>query len=304
MVTFEKFNKENYKNNLIVTDANVSKLYGIAGDNIFVLPAGEKAKSFFYAQKLCRWFLLNNLQKEQVVVAVGGGSVGDVVGFAASIFKRGVRLLHVPTTLVAQIDSSIGGKTAVNLDGVKNAVGTFFFADTLVDVDFLKTLPCRQLKNGMGELLKYRMLNEEIDKIACEGNLQSTIAACVKYKLSICQRDSFDEGERRLLNFGHSVGHAMELRFKLSHGEAVANGLYYETLIAKKLGLVGCDYLNKWQKEIEKHFVLHALTTDVLAVAKNDKKNAYGKICFVLPTNAGFTQKFLTWEKVQQLFDD
>lgn len=304
MVTFGKFNKDAYKNDLIVTDANVSKLYGLVGNNIFVLPAGERAKSFFYVQKLCKWFLKNNLQKQDTVVAVGGGSVGDVTGFAASIFKRGVKLLHVPTTLIAQIDSGIGGKTAIDLDGVKNAVGTFYFADTFIDTTFLQTLPKRQLKNGQGELLKYRMLSAEIDKVAQEGCLEDTIRACVDYKLSVCREDAFDNGKRKLLNFGHTVGHAVELSLKLSHGEAVANGLYYETLLATKLGLCTADYQSRWQKEIEKHFVLRKLTKDILQLSKNDKKNVDNKICFVLPNGSDFVEKYLTWENIQQLFND
>ena len=301
MVTFQKFDINNYSNALIVTDKNLAGLYGFVGDNVFALPAGERAKTFYYAQKLSSWFLDKGLQKDGLIVAVGGGSVGDAVGFAASIYKRGVQLLHVPTTLLAQVDSSIGGKTALNLGSVKNAVGTFYNADTLIDFTFLNTLPKSQWRNGHGEVLKYRMLSNAIDNCYKEGNVGDTIKACAEYKQQICLRDPLDNDERKLLNFGHTIGHAMELTYRMSHGAAVCNGLYYETILAQKLGLCSDSYAEKWTNEATRLFQIRPLTREMLQLTIHDKKNAGGQICCVLPCGDSFVLRNFTLQQMQDL---
>ncbi len=285
MITFSQFDIRNYANALVVTDVKVASLYGIAGDNVYVLPRGERAKTFANASKLCSWFAERNACKSDLVVAVGGGCVGDVTGFAASVYKRGIRLLHVPTTLVAQIDSAIGGKTALNLDGIKNAVGTFYKADTLIDTRFLQTLSLRQLADGAGELLKYRMLNAEIDALCSAEVLDADkiVRLCARYKQQLCKRDMYDKGVRNRLNFGHTVGHAMELTYGLSHGVAVANGIYYETLLARKLGRVSGEYADKWCQTVRKQFAVSAFTDQAFQLVLQDKKNSGGLIGFVLP---------------------
>lgn len=297
MVTYQKFDINKYIDDLVVTDANLAKIYGFAGENVYVLPAGERAKTFACTQKLCKWFLDKGLQKDGTVVAVGGGCVGDTVGFAASIFKRGVKLLHVPTTLIAQIDSSIGGKTALNIGSVKNAVGTFYKADTLLDTTFLNTLPKSQWKNGQGELLKYRMLSADIDAIYLKGNWNNTIEACAGYKQEICFCDPLDENTRKLLNFGHTVGHALELNCDLPHGEAVANGLYYEIALAQQQGLCSKSYAEKWQNEITQLFSIRPLTREILSAALHDKKNSDGLICCVLPMDGDFVLRNFTLQQ-------
>ncbi len=279
-----KFDLSNYKDCLIVTDGKLQELYNIYGDNIFVIPRGELAKNFTTVQELCSWFLSKNLRKNQTVVAVGGGSVGDTVGFACSIYKRGVNVLHVPTTLLAMVDSSIGGKTAIDLDGVKNAVGSFHLGDVLLDVDFLNTLPNDQMQNGHGEILKYRMLTQQIDDIFARCNIQDTIWACAKWKQAVCEIDPFDQGIRQRLNFGHTIGHAMELTLDIPHGLAVINGIYYETLLAYKLGLCDQNYLNKWQNEATKLTnICPTLTETMLDATLQDKKNDNDLVTFVLP---------------------
>lgn len=279
-----KFNLSNYTDCLVVTDGTLQQLYNIHGDNVFVIPCGECAKNFATVQQLCSWFLSKNLRKNQTVVAVGGGSVGDTVGFACSIYKRGVNLLHVPTTLLAMVDSSVGGKTAIDLDGVKNAVGSFHLGDVLLDVDFLNTLPPDQMQNGHGEILKYRMLTSQIDEFFAQGNIQDTIWACANWKQAVCELDPFDEGIRQRLNFGHTIGHAMELTLGIPHGLAVLNGIYYETLLAHKLGLCDKNYLTKWQNEVSKLVdVCPTLTDSMLDATLQDKKNDNQLVTFVLP---------------------
>ena len=295
-----KFDLSNYKDCLIVTDGKLQSLYNIHGDNVFVIPRGELAKNFATVQELCSWFLSKNLRKNQTVVAVGGGSVGDTVGFACSIYKRGVNVLHVPTTLLAMVDSSIGGKTAIDLDGVKNAVGSFHLGDVLLDVDFLNTLPNDQMQNGHGEILKYRMLTQQIDDIFHQGNIQDTIWACAKWKQAVCEIDPFDQGIRQRLNFGHTIGHAMELTLGIPHGLAVINGIYYETLLAYKLGLCDQNYLNKWQKEATKLTnICPTLTETMLDATLQDKKNDNDLVTFVLPNK--FERVQLSLEQVKNL---
>ena len=295
-----KFDLSNYKDCLIVTDGKLQSLYNIHGDNVFVIPRGELAKNFATVQELCSWFLSKNLRKNQTVVAVGGGSVGDTVGFACSIYKRGVNVLHVPTTLLAMVDSSIGGKTAIDLDGVKNAVGSFHLGDVLLDVDFLNTLPNDQMQNGHGEILKYRMLTQQIDDIFHQGNIQDTIWACAKWKQAVCEIDPFDQGIRQRLNFGHTIGHAMELTLGIPHGLAVINGIYYETLLAYKLGLCDQNYLNKWQKEATKLTnICPTLTETMLDATLQDKKNDNDLVTFVLPNK--FERVQLSLEQLKNL---
>ena len=299
-ISFDKFDISNYTHCAVVTDSNIAKLYGIAGNNLFVLPQGEAAKCFSCVEQLCSWLLARNVGKDDVIVAVGGGSIGDTVGFAASIYKRGAKLLHVPTTLIAQIDSSIGGKTAIDLDGVKNAVGTFYHADTLIDTRFLNTLNSSQIASGKGELLKYRMLSEQVDAVY-NGEIvtDDVIRACVEYKQSVCDVDFCDGGIRHRLNFGHTVGHAMELEMQLPHGIAVANGVYYETLLALRLGKVSQSYADKWMSEAASQFAIYPLTTQIVNNMLTDKKNANGMVCFALPDK--FADVYLTIEQVQQL---
>lgn len=300
MITFSKFNADDYKDCLIVTDDKIANIYNIKGNNVYLLPQGEAAKSFAQVENLCKWFLRKNLQRFGRVVAVGGGSVGDTVGFACSVYKRGVvKLTHVPTTLLAQIDSSIGGKTAIDLDGVKNAVGSFYNADTLIDIRFLSTLDDVQMKSGMGELLKYRMLSAKVDN-AYNGKItEEVISACVDCKQKLCEIDPFDGGIRKILNFGHTLGHALELYYNLPHGMAVANGMYYETLLACSLGKCSVDYCKSWTGIISDLFEILPLNTDILRLAEFDKKNNADGICFMLPSD--FKENYIALQQVEKL---
>lgn len=296
---FDTFNIQNYTNCLVVTDEKIAKLHNVYGENVYYIPQGEQAKNFQTVQDLCRWFLQRNLKRNQTVVAVGGGSVGDTVGFACSIFKRGVKLLQVPTTLLAMVDSAIGGKTAIDLDGVKNAVGTFYQGDVLIDVRFLSTLDNTQMQNGMGEITKYRMLNPQIDDAFLHDDLQKVIEQCANYKQSICDVDPFDKNIRQKLNFGHTIGHAMELSLNLPHGLAVLNGIYYETILAQKLELCTTDYATKWTSEVIKLANISPLTDDILNNTLQDKKNDNDLVTFVLPCDFSRTQ--LSSDQLKQL---
>lgn len=302
MIVFKKFNLQDYSDCLIVTDKKVAQLYGISGDNVYALPQGEQSKTFAQAEKLCRWFVSKRLERSGTVAAIGGGCVGDAAGFAASIYMRGVKLIHVPTTLIAQIDSSIGSKTALNLGDVKNAVGSFYNADTYIDTDFLSTLDESELKNGKGELLKYRMLSDSVDRVCSGGDIKDVISACVDYKQQICLADPFDKGIRQKLNFGHTIGHAMELSLKLPHGVAVANGMYYEIALAQNMQICSNEYAKRWQKEITDEFEIQPLTKEVISLIANDKKNSFGKACFILPDK--FQRVFVETDKLTTLLSN
>ncbi len=301
MISFGKFNLSDYSDCIVVTDENVAKLYGIAGDNVFVLPAGEDAKSLSYIEALCNFFFSHGLSRQGKVVAVGGGCVGDSVGFAASIYKRGVNLLHVPTTLVAQVDSSIGGKTAIDLCGVKNLCGTFYNADTLIDFTFLSTLSRQEILGGMGEIIKYRMICPQVDAASRQGIIP-TIRECIAYKTVVCNSDPHDLGARHVLNAGHTIGHGIEMAYNLPHGYAVANGLYHELELALECGLATPQYVAKWQKEISSHYTIYAVTPQVLQLARHDKKNDGAQISFALPTQDGVKTLSLYYEELIKIY--
>lgn len=300
MTIFKRFDLTDYGDCLIVTDCKIAELYSIRGDNVYFLPQGEQAKTFSCVEAICRWFLDKALQRDGRVVAIGGGSVGDAVGFACSAYKRGgIKLTHVPTTLIAQIDSSVGGKTAINVGDVKNAVGSYYSADTAIDVNFLKTLDGVQMKSGMGELLKYRMLSDKIDALFNGEITEEIIKACVEFKLKICEIDPYDGEIRHRLNFGHTLGHAMELYYGLPHGYAVANGIYYETLLARKLGKCDSEYSDKWTGVAKEQFEIKPLNDRILNATLNDKKNGNNAVCFVLPPD--FEQVYVTLTRLKDL---
>jgi len=232
----------------IVTDINVGPLYaarvrasldaaGIA-NTVIVLPAGEETKSFEQLRVVYDGFLDAGIARSDAVIALGGGVIGDLAGFAAASFLRGVRLVQIPTTLLAMIDSAIGGKTGVNLPRGKNLVGAFYQpAFVLSDTDCLTTLPPDTLRDGMAEVVKYACIRDaklfSILETALDlGELlrkpEEVIYRCAAIKAGIVGRDELEGGERMLLNFGHTIGHAVEKTAgygKYGHGEAVAIGM-------------------------------------------------------------------------------
>jgi 3-dehydroquinate synthase len=191
------------------------------------------------------------LSRSDCAIAVGGGVVGDLTGFSAASYMRGIDFYNVPTTLLSQVDSSIGGKTAVNLGSVKNIVGAFYQPqEVLVDPAFLKTLPAREVKCGVGEIVKYAALSGEIfdllegntDKLTDLAFLETLIISCIQHKAGVVERDEKENGERRSLNVGHTTGHAIELSTGLSHGESVLYGMRFETQMAMEQGVCEREY--------------------------------------------------------------
>ncbi|MEG2159148.1 MAG: 3-dehydroquinate synthase family protein [Clostridia bacterium] len=295
MITYAKFDFNSFqREDVFVTDKNVFSLYNFPKSNTYVLPEiGEKAKSFAVVQSLCEFLLYRNFNRGGRIIAVGGGTVCDTVGFVASIYKRGINLTLVPTTLIAMCDAGLGGKTAINVAEVKNAVGTFYKSDTMIDFSFLSTLPIEELKNGLGEIVKYSLLDENINNSFAKREssndfktdyLIEVIKLCVEYKQQIIEKDFYDINLRRALNLGHTIGHAMELKYNISHGQAVLNGLYYETLLSFRLGYAQSEYAKAILEYINKFVDILPIDRFVLQLISNDKKNANDKIGFVLLT--------------------
>jgi 5-deoxy-5-amino-3-dehydroquinate synthase len=205
---------------------------------VLTIGAGEEAKTLATVEELCRAFADWGLNRADVVVAVGGGMVTDVAGFAAAVYHRGVPVIHVPTTLLGQIDAAIGGKTGVNLPEGKNLVGAFWQPSAvLCDTDALDTLPARERRSGLGEMAKYRFLGVD-DLLSLPVDEQ--VAACVRVKAEVVGGDEREGGRRAILNYGHTLGHALEIAtsFELTHGECVAIGLVYAAELGRRLGRI------------------------------------------------------------------
>jgi 3-dehydroquinate synthase len=280
----------------IVTDANVARHHlaplemslGAAGlhAGTAVLPPGETTKSFQALADLCERLLAMGLERRDGLVALGGGVIGDLAGFAASIVRRGLPLVQVPTTLLAQVDSSVGGKTAINTPQGKNLVGTFHQPRlVLADTDVLSTLPPRQLRAGYVEAAKYGLLGdaqyfawlEQNAPAVCAGNaaaLTHAIAIAVRGKAAIVARDETETGERMLLNLGHTFGHALEawadFSDRLLHGEAIAIGICLAFRLSEALGHLG----NNSVARVEAHFSGLGLPTSIAHVRGGEKPDA------------------------------
>ncbi|WP_432662899.1 3-dehydroquinate synthase [Wukongibacter baidiensis] len=244
----------------IITDSNVKALYGKEIINslnehdfetkIIVIEPGEKSKSLDVAKDIYEELLAFEITRGDMIIAFGGGVVGDLAGFVASTLLRGIPFIQIPSSLLAQIDSSVGGKVAVNLPQGKNLVGSFYHPEVVfIDPELLKTLDKRFLYDGMAEVIKYgcirdKGLFEKLMKIKDEeeffDNMEEIIQSCCTIKRDIVERDEKDTGERMLLNFGHTIGHAIEKHFgykKYTHGEAVAMGMYNITKKSEELGI-------------------------------------------------------------------
>ena len=258
----------------------------------FTLDDGEEAKDLESVEQLCRDFTAWGLTRADVLVAVGGGVVTDVAGFAAAIYHRGVAVIHVPTTLLGQVDAAIGGKTGVNLPEGKNLVGAFWQPRAvLCDTETLTTLAPREYRSGLGEMAKYAFLGvERLRDLA----LDDAVAACVSCKAAIVGADERESGQRALLNYGHTLAHAIETagRYDLRHGEAVAVGLVYAAHLARRLGRIDDARVAEHEKLIGDYDLPSRLPEDsdptpLVAIMGRDKKVTSAGLSFVLDGPAG-----------------
>jgi 3-dehydroquinate synthase len=305
----------------IVTDSNVAALHlqqleaAFAAAGIVtatcVLPAGEATKSWAHLAQTVEWLLEQKVERRDVVVAFGGGVIGDLVGFAAAILRRGVRFVQIPTSLLAQVDSSVGGKTGINTAQGKNLVGAFHQPSlVLADIDVLSTLPSRDFLAGYGEVVKYGLLGDAafFDWLELHGpNLahnsdarQKAVVRAVEMKAGIVSRDETEEGERALLNLGHTFCHALEKATgysdRLLHGEGVAIGCALAFDLSMRMGLCAQELPGR----LRVHLRAMGMKTDMadisgdlpdadalLGLMAQDKKVVDGKLRFVLVHGIG-----------------
>ena len=296
---------------MIVSDDNVFPLYGEKLVNALsryechtlVLPHGEATKSFQTLPEIFAAMLEAKISRSDLVIALGGGVMGDLVGFAASSYLRGVKLVQVPTSLLAQVDSSVGGKVAVDLPQGKNLVGAFYHPKmVLIDPDVLETLPEHFINDGMGEVIKYGCIKdaELFEKLRTHDSfedlkpeLKEIIARCVDIKRIVVENDQFDFGERMLLNFGHTMAHTIEQYFNYqreSHGEAVGIGMYQITKIAEEKGLTEAGCAEKIKEVLEKYglpYDCKVQMEELTGAIKLDKKNLNNHLNVVLLRGIG-----------------
>ncbi len=253
----------------------------------FLMDAGEPAKCLETVEDLCRAWARWGLTRADAVVAVGGGVVTDTAGFAAAVYHRGVAVVHVPTTLLGMVDAAVGGKTGVNLPEGKNLVGAFWQPSAvLCDIEVLSTLPPREYRSGLGEMAKYAFLG--VDDLP-DLPLDEAVAACVRCKADHVGADELDvNGRRALLNYGHTLAHALETagRYDLRHGEAVAVGLVFAARLARRLGRVDDERIAEHLAVVDGYGLDHALPSGVdpaelVLLMGRDKKVVDG-LTFVL----------------------
>jgi 3-dehydroquinate synthase len=305
---------------VIITDTNVDELYSElvaepiveAGGEVDILTveAGEQSKAPEVAEELWEKMLDEGSDRTTVVVALGGGVVGDLAGFVAATFARGLRFVQIPTTLLAQVDSSVGGKVGVNLPGGKNLVGAFWQPrGVLIDVDVLETLPDREYRAGLAEVVKYGViqdadffayLEKHFDAINNHdaGVLMHIVERCCRLKADVVEKDEREEtGLRSILNYGHTFCHALEAATgydELLHGEGVAIGMMCAARLAQRLGRIDAALVERQLRLLEA-FGLSLDVPDVdpdelLELMYRDKKVERGRLRFVLPTRIGHVE--------------
>ncbi len=282
-----------------------SALKSLPEAEIFLMADGEENKNYRYAEMFLEDFLAKGLTRKSIVIGIGGGVVGDFAGFLASIYMRGIRVIHVPTTLLAMVDSSIGGKVAVNLSTGKNIVGSFHQPSMVItDTSFLHTLDDAEFKNGLVEALKHGLIGDratvrifeenDFDSIRNDATILRLITQSASFKASIVEQDEKETGARAILNYGHTIGHAIEslLGYKdVSHGEAVALGMKVKLAVSRKMGWLTdvdvkrVDTIFKNYDLIRKDILFNP--EEIIEHIQYDKKNTGGKFNFILLKGIG-----------------
>ncbi|MBK8945236.1 MAG: 3-dehydroquinate synthase [Ignavibacteriae bacterium] len=314
IISFLK-DKNFYQDYCLVIDKNVNKFYSKVIDNAFsslekkvkkiIIESAEKNKSFDSVQKIHSELIKNNFGRDSIIIAIGGGIIGDVAGFAASTYMRGIKYVQIPTTLLASVDSSVGGKTGINFESTKNIIGTFYQPKfVLIDTNFFSTLPNDEIICGLGEIVKYAFLidkkfykfvKENINKIITNDDEITTkvIFTSVKFKGSVVTVDEKESGIRKILNLGHTFAHAFEVQqnHKLKHGQAVIVGITCALYLSLKLNLIdkinfdeNLNFLLQFSNKIKLSKVDNE---KIFSVMQKDKKNRDNKIKLVLLNSVG-----------------
>lgn len=265
--------------------------------SVIEIPAGEPNKNL----KTCElvWYQLveHGADRRTVLINLGGGVVTDLGGFVASTFMRGIRFIHIPTSVLGMVDASIGGKTGVDFGGLKNMVGLFSQPEVvIVDSDFLKTLPQRHYRNGLAEVLKHAFISNPSILNVMDAQQDEMIAQSIQVKLEVVQHDEFETGERKKLNFGHTIGHAIESHFlesdtEVLHGEAIAAGMIMEAWLSAQLTEMSTSELNSITETVDAIFSRLSISIDdwntIKSLMIHDKKTRDGSVRFVLLKSIG-----------------
>ena len=309
----------------IITETNVAPLYLDTVKNCienegfevvnYIFPAGESSKTTETIVNIVEFLAENGLTREDMVVALGGGVCGDMAGFAAAIYLRGIKFVQIPTTLLSQVDSSVGGKTGVDLPQGKNLCGAFHQpALVLIDPDVLETLSPHFFSDGMGEVIKYgciksKVLFERIETENVKDLIEDLIYDCVNIKRGVVERDEKEAGERALLNFGHTAGHAIEKLHNftdISHGEAIGVGMVMISEAGERIGLTERGTTDRIRKVLEKYNMkteVENSVTDIIGAMYHDKKRTGSGIKFIMLHSLG--DSFINPvenDKVKELF--
>lgn len=312
------------KKRLFVVSHKVYSLYknilNLDDSELLVLPDGEKEKNIKnYINIIERAYALG-LTRNDIMIALGGGVIGDITGYAAATYMRGIDYIQVPTTLLSMVDSSVGGKTAIDLPGGKNIIGAFYQPKAVfININFLKTLDKRELKSGLGEVLKYAFIEGSCEyennvflfeylTLCCEKfyeldsvTLIRLIDYALKLKISVVEKDEKEAALRKVLNFGHTLAHALESITKyrkFKHGEAVIYGIYFAFNVAYKKGLIDYSYYRMSMDLLEKYGFLNVKqykkykTEELIKLMKKDKKAKLNQIIFMLPVEKKKVKEF------------
>ncbi len=295
----------------ILTDRNVknkvlTKLPLLKDYPVFVAEPGEKSKSIETAAQIWKFLTDKRADRHSLLINIGGGVITDLGGFVASTYKRGIDYINIPTTLLAQVDASVGGKTAVNFSGIKNLVGTFSNPKAvIINVNFVKTLEPRHFISGFAEIVKHALLSGQADWIKTKAfnpneidfdYLEVLVKSSVAFKSQVVAKDPKDKNWRKILNYGHTIGHAVEAYFNnkgadILHGEAVAVGLLAETYLSNRKLLFNLEKVLEVSAFISKTFPVFRIPYEdygqIIDFIAQDKKNRENKFMFVLLKDFG-----------------
>lgn len=293
---------------VLVSDDTVFALYGEkvkesltnCGYSVceYVFPHGEESKSFENYEKILEFCAENSITRTDLFVALGGGVTGDLTGFVASTYLRGVDFVQIPTTVLAMVDSSVGGKTAINLKSGKNLCGAFYQPiGVFADCETLNTLPEETFNEGCAEIIKYGMICDKdflefLQKNSIRDNIECVIKRCVEIKRDVVNRDEFENGERKLLNFGHTIGHALEKcsNLSISHGNAVAIGMAIATKGAYETGVSEEDFSDVLLPILKKNNLPTTCdfsSEELYKASLKDKKRSFDTISIIVPDKLG-----------------